>query len=522
MTHHVEQWNRLELTLESSTAYAHPDRDVEITALFLGESGATLTLAGFWDGGTRFAVRFAPPEAGRWTYVITASDPSNAGLHAVGDIRVRPYSGDLDIYRRGFVRVSDDGRGFAYADGRPFFWLGNTHWQAFNYERLHESNDPYHECSSQFACTVDRDLERGFTVYQTYPDAAVNDGGGNVSFVDWWQDRYTRLNPAAFRERFDVMMDHLTDRGLVVALGMGVHTQSGRIGAEAMSHFAKYVTARYAAYPVVWITGQEVDIEDEVGNLSTWRAVAETIADHDGYRHPLGAHMSTHGEPTVFADEPWHDWFPTQGGHTSIRTQAHYRFYWDERPSKPYLETEANYEGIWEVTTDDTRRSAWKALQTGSHGYTYGAAGVWGIKWDHNAPGWDGFQNGTPWFDGVRLPGGDQMGLLKDFYLGLGDRWPLTPRFGDEVFGSFDNAEESVLATASVDTYVVYFYASDTATGMLANMRNTRYTARWFDPRSGEWRLISDEARPSEGRWVIPNKPDEADWVLLVEVAPSR
>lgn len=514
----VELWNRWELEFKSAHTYEHPDTDVNITAVFTSHSGTTIVLPGFWDGGDIWRVRFAPTELGSWTWEVTSTDPSNVGLRATGEIEAVEYTGDLPLYRHGFVRTSSNRRAFEHDDGTPFFWLGNTHWQAPNYERLHECNNPYDEnCDSQFRCSADNDRARGFSVYQTYPDAALNDGGGNVSQVNWWTENYTHLNPEAFRVQFDVMMDYLADHGTVIALGMGVHTESGQIGAEALSHFARYVTARYAAHPVVWITGQEVDIENEFGKLSTWKAVAETIAANDGYHHPLGAHMWSVGEPTAFGQEKWHDWFPTQGGHEGIRTQAHYKAYWDYSPTKPFLETEANYEDIWTVTTVDTRQAAWKALQCGSYGYTYGVAGIWAMKWDYDVPGWDSFQNGIPWFDGLNRPGGTQMTHLKNFYLALPDWQRLTPRFGDPACGAFANAEKAVLSSDGTSTYVVYFYDSTLETGVLAGLDDSAlYEARWFDPRNGTYLDIGKQVASSDGTWELPPKPSVEDWTLLL------
>lgn len=517
MTHRVERWNRIDIDLRSSREYTHPDTDVRIDAVFTGPDGAVIAIPGFWNGGDSWKVRFAPTDVGSWSYRVSSTDASNTGFQQSGEIEAIPYSGELDIYKHGFVRTSADKRAFQYADGTAFFWLGDTHWQAPNYERLDVNNNPHVPGSSQFTISADIDRARGFTVYQTYPDVALNDGGGNVSRVNWWTEDYTHLNPQAFTDQFDVMMDYLADHGTVIALGLGVHTQSGSIGQEALCHFARYLTARYAAYPVVWITGQEVDIENEHSSLATWRAAAETIAENDGYRHPLGAHMYSVGEPKTFGEEPWHDWFPTQGGHEGIRTQAHYRSYWDFAPTKPFLETEANYEGIWTVPPDAPRHSAWKALQCGSYGYTYGAAGVWAIKWDYDVPGWDDFQNGIPWFDGLRLPGGAQMTILRSFYESLGDWQRLVPRFGDPSYGSFHSPEESVLATDGNLTYVVYFYGTDLQTGTLAGMDDgMTYTAKWFDPRRGSSVAIADSVAADGGAWPIPLKPDAEDWVLLV------
>ena len=510
MSYEAEQWRRVEIVLRSSARFEHPDTDVRVSAVFTGPSGATIALPGFWDGGDVWKVRFAPTEVGLWSYAVT----SNADLAETGEIVAVPYEGDLDMYKHGFVRLNE--RAFEYADGTPFFWLGNTHWQAPNYERLDASNHPRIPGDSQFRITADHDRALGFTVYQTYPDAALNDGGGNVSRVNWWTENYTHLNPQAFTDQFDVMMDYLADHGTVIALGLGVHTETGRIGAEALSHFARYVTARYAAHPIVWITGQEVDIENEYASMDTWRAAARTIAENDGYHHPLGAHMYSVGEPKTFGEEPWHDWFPTQGGHEEVRTQAHYRSYWDFEPRKPFLETEANYEGIWSVPPDAPRQSAWKALLCGSYGYTYGVAGVWAIKWDYDVPGWDDFQNGTPWFDGLDRPGGVQMGIVRRFFEGLGDWQWLIPRFGDAAYGSFASPEESVLATYGTVTYVAYFYGAGLETGALAGMDPAKaYTATWFNPRAEEYVPIGAVA-PADGSWSIPRKPDTEDWVLLV------
>jgi hypothetical protein len=510
----VQQWTRTELSFTSADPHEHPDTEVRLAAVFTAPSGATVRMPGFWDGDDRWCIRFAPTEMGRWTW---ATESNDSGLDAQsGEIEAVPYEGDLDVYRHGFVRVSDDRRRFVHDDGTPFFWLGNTHWQAPNYERLHECNNPHDpECTSQFRCSADNDRARGFTVYQTYPDAALNDGGGNVSEVNWWTEDYVHLNPQAFRDQFDVMMDYLADHGTVIALGMGVHTETGRIGAEALSHFTQHVTARYAAHPVVWITGQEVDIENEHSGIGPWLAAAETIAANDGYRHPLGAHMWSIGEPTAFADEPWHDWFPTQGGHEGVRTQEHYRFYWDYQPTKPFLETEANYEDIWDVTTTATRQAAWKALQCGSYGYTYGVAGIWAMKWDYDVPGWDDFQNGIPWFDGLDRPGGRQMTHLKDFYVHL-DWARLVPRFGDEAYGTFVDPEKSVLSSDDAGTTVVYLYSRSTAVGTLRGLdAEATYTARWFDPREGSYLDVAS-VTPADGEWAIPSKPSAEDWVLLV------
>jgi len=520
----VEQWTRTTLVLASARPHAHPGTDVTLDALFTGPDGATLALPGFWDGGNTWKVRFAPTQVGRWTYRITCSDPADRGLHGVtGTLRCRPYTGSLAIYRHGFLRVADDRRHFAHADGTPFFWLGDTHWQMPDCERLDACNCPGCGCGSQFRHLAADRLRKGFTVYQTYPDAAMNDAGGNPRRARWWTEPYAHLAPQPFRDFFDPMMDYLADHGLVIALGAGVHHLSSRMGRDALVRFTRHLVARYAAYPVVWFTGQEVDIEqDTPHSLEHWRAAAETIAQGDGYHHPLSAHMDSTGEPKTFADRPWHSWFATQGGHKprGIRSAAHYRSYWDYEPARPFVETEAMYEHVsceqQPATTRDTRVAAWNALLCGAAGYSYGAAGVWALKWAPEQPGWDSYNGKIPWYEGMALPGSTQMAHMRRFFEEL-PWFRLVPRWHDPAWGAFQVPDQTALATDGDAVWVAYFFHDGTATGELRNLdSHGSYQAQWFDPRTGARQRIAAAVTPGAQRYAIPSKPDHQDWVLLL------
>jgi hypothetical protein len=94
----IGQWEVFELSLTARGAYANSYVEglpangrplVEVT--FSGVDGAAqgmrYTLAGFWDGGKTWKVRFAPPAAGQWSYAAVSSD---AGLNGVeGTLRAR-------------------------------------------------------------------------------------------------------------------------------------------------------------------------------------------------------------------------------------------------------------------------------------------------------------------------------------------------------------------------------------------------------------------------------------------------
>jgi hypothetical protein len=54
----------------------------------------------------------------------------------------------------------------------------------------------------------------------------------------------------------------------------------------------------------------------------------------------------------------------------------------------------------------------------------------------------------------------------------------------------------------------------------IQNLQGKLYTAKWFDARDGSIRDINDGKPISMGSsWVIPNRPDDKDWALLISTS---
>jgi Protein of unknown function (DUF4038)/Putative collagen-binding domain of a collagenase len=425
-----------------------------------------------------------------------------------------PCTGDLPTYTHGFLRVSEDKRYLAHTDGTPFFWLGDTHWQAPDRETMKTCTHPTHEgkpCphGGQFQHLVQDRKAKGFTVYQLYPHI----GSGH-----WWAAQFDRIDPVRFKQEFDPMMDYLAAQGIVTAMGLGHWGAPKGVAEEDLKRWARYIVARYGAHPIVWITAQEADMQQEV--LKTWHAVAREIHRVDGYGHPLSYHQHW-GVITTWWDEDWHDWGCTQGGHRNVklRSKKDYRSFWDYTPHKPWLESESNYEAMTACagphSAAEVRHAAWKSMLCGSFGYTYGGSGVWLLgrnAEDVKSPWIDHI-----WSDGMNLPGSAQMGVLKRFYTQF-EWWRLTPRWNDPAWGEWRHPEESVLSSIDSNLYVVYFYHESTEMGVLKHMDpKSTYTASWIDPCTGEYAQIGDPFQPADGQWTIPAKPDAKDWVLLMQ-----
>ncbi|MBQ4592645.1 MAG: DUF4038 domain-containing protein [Clostridia bacterium] len=526
----VPVWKRTDIVLTSSQEYDNPYSDITLDAVFTHEDGTKVALYGFWNGGNEFCVRFAPTKAGRWIYETTCSDTGNAGLHGrTGTITAVENTGNTDLDRHGFVRISDNGRYFVHDDGTPFYWLGDTNWQSPNYVSVTRCNYPGCTCGNQFRHELNDRIAKGFTVYQTYFDSAESDGGGQRGITpepSLWTVRNRKINPVTFTEKIDRMFDDLANAGMVIALGFGVHSSTtNAVTTEELENISRYLTARYAAYPVVWITAQEITGQDQ---FEKWNRSAEIVNAGDGYHHPQGAHqfpLPVDNEYVTALDgKDWHKFFALQAGHgPSFVRKALYESYWNDKRSgkiKPYIETEANYEDISCGGFNGyagSRIAAWRANLLGSYGFTYGVTGVWANCYSTAGDtGWLGNYSYEPWYMGIDKPGSCEMTYLARFFR-CADFSTLIPRFNDPAYS--DLTDESKLAASSDDgrTYIAYFCNHDRSTGTLIGLNpDESYSAKWYNPVTGKFAEIAKDIVPADGQYTVPPKPTAADWALLV------
>ncbi|MFN0087350.1 MAG: DUF5060 domain-containing protein [Blastocatellia bacterium] len=141
--------NRMvEFTFESARPYQDPFNEITLDALFTDPSGVRRRVPAFWAGGMTWRVRYASPITGVHRFYTECSDPGNAGLHAVrGEVTITPYQGGNSLFRHGPIRVADDNRHFAHADGTPFFWLGDTWWMGLA-KRLQAPGNLFHPATT--------------------------------------------------------------------------------------------------------------------------------------------------------------------------------------------------------------------------------------------------------------------------------------------------------------------------------------------------------------------------------------
>jgi hypothetical protein len=122
-------WELQEIELRASRSYANPYTDVECWVELKGP-GFSKRVYGFWDGGDVFCVRVVATTPGAWTWTSGSNQPADVGLNGKsGRFTARDWTEQekrQNANRRGFLRPDANGHALQYADGTPFFLLGDT------------------------------------------------------------------------------------------------------------------------------------------------------------------------------------------------------------------------------------------------------------------------------------------------------------------------------------------------------------------------------------------------------------
>jgi hypothetical protein len=121
-------------------------------------AGRELRLSGYWAGGRTWRFRFSSATPGEFRYETVCSDATDAGLHGQrGNFDVISGAEANLLLRHGPLRLSDDRRHFAHADGTPFFWLADSWWFGMT-SRL--------RFPGEFRTLLDDRVAKGFSVIQ--------------------------------------------------------------------------------------------------------------------------------------------------------------------------------------------------------------------------------------------------------------------------------------------------------------------------------------------------------------------
>ena len=403
--------------------------------------------------------------------------------------------------------ISPDHHYLQTADGKPFFWMGNTAW--LMPERLtREDVDFFLDCCS----------EQGYNVVQVQVVngvPATNAYGQSSDTEGYWT-------------HMDYIVDRADERGIYVAMVCiwGGLVKSGKMDASGASDYGRFLGGRYADKSnIVWVIGGDIrgDVKPEV-----WEALATSIKSVDGNHlmtfHPFGRTSSLQW----WNNSSWLDFNMFQSGHRrydQLRgdgddSRAHlaednWRFVkqaWEASPSRPVLDAEPSYEDIpqglhdpaeprWQAS--DCRRYAYWSVFEGACGHTYGHNSIMQFHDSERAGAYDAHKT---WRDALQDPGFRQMKHLR----------ALMEVFCDEGRESaadaiIDNGEryERVAATRGRDFLLAYTYTGAAVRVDMSCISGDCKKAWWYDPSDGSLQYI--------GRF----RGDEATFTPPGPVAPG-
>lgn len=511
MNFKVQQWRTVDIPLKTDKNYCSPFEDVDVFGVFCGPDGTRLRLLAFWNGSGTWILRFAPTCVGIWTYTVESTD-NNPDFDQRGSVECIPYTGSLQMYRHGFLQVSASRDYLEHADHTPFFWLGDTHWTFVTEEKFAESNCPEYE--SQFKACVDKRVEQKFTVYQCNFRDGIGTGGFGRS-LDLMRDTPEGFIPnlEEFQNNVDPKMQYLADRGLLIAVGYAWGYDMAKNSLERYKKLAKYTAARYGAYPVVWTLAGELPGygPGQEENIRDWGKVAVECRKWNAYNNLQSVHLAcSRPFPKIYENEPWFDFAMSQAGHGDYDMgQSMYAQFKQMYEGHPIVESEGAYEGAASgeytsriIPAAMMRRLAYLIMQSGGCGYTYGCNGVWELQWEAGVGGigW----GDMAWWDGLKLPGADQLTIFRDFYESVG-WWNLKPlpesqATAKAVFMEITNRTQ-IFFTGDRAMKTIVGYLSETSMQgfVIRGLTASAYQMWWMDPDSGKRILEKELVYPQDG-----------------------
>jgi hypothetical protein len=428
------------------------------------------------------------------------------------------------------LRVSDNGRFLVQADGRPFFWLGDTAWELFH--RLDRE---------QAEVYLQHRARHGYTVVQAVALAELD---GLTAPNPYGQLPLVDHDPARPNDAYFTHVDWIVRRANELGLVIGFLPTWGDkwnkkwgVGPEIFTPenaeaFGLWVGRRYKDAGLVWILGGDRPVEND-RHRAIIEAMARGLILGDGGAHLVTFHPTGGaGSSERFHEVPWLHFNMRQNGH-QVEFTGRYdktRADYDRVPVKPVLDAEPVYEDhpvsfkpdeLGHTVGADVRRPLYWNLFSGAFGHTYGHHSVWQMAAAGRAPI---NRPLMPWSQALGQPGALQMRHGR----ALMESRPFLTRIPDPDVIVADPVE-SIMPGAGRYRFVatrdaggayamVYAPVGRAFSVRLDKVSGSRVRAWWFNPRTGTSTLIDETDNPGGmRRFVPPDAGEHLDWILVLD-----
>lgn len=527
-----------EMAFEVVTEEGDPFLDHEVEVVFREPGGREVAVPAFWAGGQVWKVRYGPRMEGSHRFAgRVAKGRARLAGPVEGVVEAQPYRGDNPLLRHGPVGLGPEGKYFAHADGKPFFWLADSWWHAMAGRLTDEG----------LATLVADRVAKGFTVIQLAVAnpcdiAPFDDRGGNRAGHAWTED-FGTINPA-YWDLADQRMEALVEAGLMPSVVGSWGYYLRFMGKERMEKHWRYVIARYGAFPLAWTLCGESRLpwypligkgtDDGYRQTLGWTEISHYVAAQNTTGRLLGIHP---GPPLWFHDAQYAaladfaaiDFFFGMGGHGGNNEYAQVLRCLDEmqawregNPGKPSIIGELCWEGMYGGNCGPfvQRVQFWAGVLNGAPGHCYGTDSLWQMNTRTQPFGESvsGFTWGNwPWEEAMHWEGG--------IYVSVGKRilekfpwWRLEPH--PEWVSQTREADGSgmIAAAAGIPGELRIIYMVRKPKLRLQGLSPGKaYDAVWISPLDGrEYPLEAALVADGEGRCPIPRTPLNQDFLLVV------
>jgi hypothetical protein len=576
----VHVWELQELTFTAQKSFSNPYTGQDVWVDLSGP-GFKRRVYGFWDGGRTFRVRLVATQPGRWTW-RSGSEPSDPGLEGKsGSFTAVDWSEEekqANPLRRGFIRATPNQHALEYADGTPYFVVGDSWFPAGtsrfkwyddenrrpigpeagfkDYVNLRQSQGFNWICFiAAFPNWMTDDKPWNVTTQGPNPYAVRsawtefgtgsaknmdNEGGRPFQFpgkMPGYEQMFPdvdRLNPEYFKF-IDRKVEYLNAHGFVPFIeasrrDVSLVWSKYYKWPESFARYIQYVFARYQAYNVV-LGPVHLDILRATVGPPQYMQAINLVFDKWG-RPPFGTLLSANAHPSTlenWGDDSWVTLHQTG----NMREHNNYWYLTEifESPSpKPALNGEPYYSGYSDprhsvkrvrapggTPTDDryVRSSMYGSfLSGGLAGHIYGAEGVWGADNEPAAP--------IKMWDAFRWSSAAQMRYLPLFAMSVGKRYQelapnadlLSPNKTADTM-SYEGWAYCA-RTPDKSIFLAYFEKSAPQAYVRGAKLDAYYEAAWFNPRNGSWVKVGDGRLQSNnvGFIMLPELPSGEDWGL--------
>jgi len=584
----VNVWEKVEISLYAEKSYENPYKEVEVWVDLKGP-GFEKRCYGFWDGDNVFRVRVLASAAGTWKW-RSGSNQQDKGLNSKsGEFTAIAWSEaqkETNPCRRGMVKASANGHAFEWADGTPFFLLGDTWWPVATFRYRWYDDDKERpigpgagikdylrfrkkqgfNCIAMIAALGNwanddkpsrLKMADGTVLRAAWKQAGtqsakdMHDEDGNRAFLfpgkvpgyEKYFPDVERINPAYFRN-FDKKIDYLNSQGFVPFIevsrrDIGQAWKKFYDWPESYTRYIQYIWSRYQAN-ICLFSPIHLDTTGATIKPEEWNEAANKVIERYGHP-PFGTPAGTNSNPSTLRNFGHTDkakWltFHQIGNRRTHDLYPYLTEIFNASPPVPGINGEPYYAGMLDAKGGTEKsemycRSAMygSVLSGGLGGHIYGGGGWSGGLWSGEVED----ASPTPIWEVIKWRSADQMRHLRTFILSEGRRYQQLVPSAEMIQPNRTGEEKSCVGwaycarTAEKDFFGLYFEKDCPKASLSGALPRSKYKALWFNPRTGDWMGASVLSADSTGKIILPNFPDKStrsniDWGLKLTLRDTR